>query len=327
MLNMLWKKFKRQFWKKLKFHKIVSKFPWKPNKVYMLPTRNGVILFGAATILLIVGLTYANNLILFNAIGLLLLFSFSSIITHFNLVGVSLLSLEIDSGHADLPVIAKVILQNKTVRTQQNVCVKIVLDSGATLMLSDLTIPADETNHYRQMTQVLKRGQYKLSKIILQTNFPLGIFYAWSYPVEDHCAHAFYVYPEAKGDCRLEECQRHFPHLLNAGQLVDIDEFLYHEEFIAGMPFARVDWKAYAKRGKLLSKKFSYEQIFNGYEVTISLEEKDIEKSLQRASKLIGLCHRYKLWWRLVLPHYKTEFDVGIVHYQKCMKELACYEV
>lgn len=176
------------------------------------------------------------------------------------------------------------------------------------------------TSHCPEDT--LARGILKSKRLRISTDFPLGLFMAWSYFQPDHeCL----VYPEPKGN-------KQFPALTvntdesDYGHQSGTDDFAGFRKYKAGDPVHSIAWKAYAKEQGLLVKQFSGK----GSETLILTWDsvsyiKDIESRLSQLCYWILLADQSSIQYGLEIPSEIIEAGHGKHHKERCLDALARY--
>lgn len=177
-----------------------------------------------------------------------------------------------------------------------------------------------KTNYYP--VQSHRRGVLTCKRLKISTNFPLGLFVAWSYFQPEHdCL----VYPAAKGQNQLPL------YTLNDddadyGAQAGTDDFAGFRKYNAGDPIHSIAWKAYAKEQGLFVKQFSGK----GSQILI-LDWESVSQINSIESRLSQLCYwillaeQASLMYGLEIPNASIDAGHGLHHKEQCLEALARY--
>ncbi len=167
------------------------------------------------------------------------------------------------------------------------------------------------------------RGQQTIGQIRLSTRFPFGLFDTWTYFTP---ACAALVYPNPIGHLPL-------PSSTNDGQShhgiqrKGVDDFSGLQPYRDGDPMHAIAWKAMARDDVLRTKQFSSSlsgQFVLSWHATASLT--DTESRLSQLCRWVLDSESHGLAYGLVLPNMTIEVDRGNAHQQRCLTALALYD-
>lgn len=299
----------------------------KSNKIYILPNRFGSLYFFVIFIMILTGATYSNNLIYLLGFFLFSVFSAGMVQTHNNLKGLLLKVIRVEDSHEGDMVRVIVELTNSTKNIKQTIRVQLY-DKD---LRQEIPAKFDILHPHKSMTAELlvkapKRGEYKLGRLKLYTNFPLGLFVAWLYEVPDNVS--YFVYPKnkdfnSKFQLYGEEKKKKKRRLLSVQSDNDFKE---HKRYQVGESHRHIDWKVYARKRLLLVKAFDGEsgehRVFRYHE----LKHLNFEQRLQQLTYWISFAKKGNHNFRLDLPNRKVSFGSGTTHVQRCLRELAIFE-
>lgn len=169
-----------------------------------------------------------------------------------------------------------------------------------------------------------KRGLIKSKRLRISTDFPLGLFMAWSYfEPEQECL----VYPEPKG-------HKQFPpfsindHDSEYGAKSGTDDFAGFRKYKAGDPIHSIAWKAFAKEQGLFVKEFSgkgSKVLILNWEAVSNINS--IEARLSQLCYWILLAEQASMQYGLEIPNAKIEVGHGEHHKERCLEALARYGI
>jgi len=285
-------------------------------RIFILPTRQGVLFATVLLIMLIGSINYNNSL------GYLLTFLLASV----SVVSIlytyrNLLNLKVSVGNI-APVFCG-----------ENVKLPIVLDNSGfsercalqVKLLSEQTESCDvEQDGWTSVDLTFRasqRGKHKIPRITVSTVFPLGLFHAWSHV---RLNDTYLVYPEPLGVKTLpyqwnEEQQQ------QRGYHKGTDDFAGLYTYTPGDPLGHIHWKSYARDQALYTKKFggnNEQEIWLDWRET---EHTEIESRLSQLSRWILEADMTEMNYGVWLPENRIQPSLGPMHKQKCLTALALF--
>ena len=291
------------------------------SKIFILPTREGLIFLVVGVTLFVIALAYAHNLAFSAASVFMSVIMISAFFTNNNLSMLEVKNVQSfggESGKAEL----KVSVFNKS--RQQRFGLECSLAGFSSLPVTlepgewgTLTIPLKGT-----------RGRYRYERLTLSTRFPFGLFRSWRHY---RLSGAILIYPEFKGDLVLPVFQggerrgeRPFLQEQHSGS----EEFYGHRRHQAEYSLYRVDWKAYAREKGLWSKIFtdpSSPRFSFDYE---SISLKDREGRLSQMAKWIDCAENMGAFYRIRLTgaEISGKWGRGEKYLKECMEALSLWE-
>jgi uncharacterized protein (DUF58 family) len=286
-------------------------------RVYILPTRNGLV-FAVSLLLMLVGSINYNL-----SLGYLLTFLLagmgivSMLHTYRNLA-----LLSIGPGKVD-PVfagdIAYFVLDVDNGRDERRHAINAVCEGEVV----ETDLPARQATHLRIPVHAKRRGWLPLPRVTLETRYPLGLFRAWAYVQP---AMRTLAYP--RPDLSSLPDPRPRPDTgdaLNVG--MGTDDFAGLREYQPSDSPRHIAWKAVASRDILLTKTFmgraSREIVLDWSE----LPRLDPEARLSRLARGVLLAHDAGMSYALRLPGQEIALTAGDAHRTRCLQALALYEL
>lgn len=285
-------------------------------RIFILPTQNGLGFVVLITILLLIAFVYNNNLIYILAFLLASIF-FVTIIHSFK----SLAGLSIKKGKSN-PVFAgetapfTVHLENS--KNIQRLNLKINL-SGESPVQTHLS--ATDKAHITLYTPTNKRGWFQCGTITVSSTFPLGLFRAWA-PI--NFDYKTLVYPKPA------ELETPFPDNSNNSTGSGLPK-KNHEDFFGltryqpGHSLRQIHWKALAKGQGLHSKEYISQQnseIWLDYQYTPG---RDLEDRLSQLCRWLLDAEKSGCHYGLKISGIKKAPASGTQHLQDCLEALALY--
>jgi uncharacterized protein (DUF58 family) len=287
-------------------------------RVYIIPSRSGVVFAVILLAMLIGAINYQNSLAFILTFLLTSLAVVSMIHTVRNLYG-----LRLRAGHpqavfagddAHFPVNlensggARRLALKMMLPAQQPLTLDLPQDGGQWV---DLTLPATH------------RGYLLPGRITLYSRFPLGLFHAWSYVnLSMHCL----VYP------RPDSTQGLPPQMLQQrGSVGDqgrgSDDFASLRPYHAGDSLRHVHWKALAREQGLMTKQFGggiTEELWLHWE---QLGKLTVEQRLSRLTRWVLEADGLGISYGLALPDQEIPLGSGQSHRRRCLEALALFGV
>lgn len=287
-------------------------------KIYILPTRYGLLFGAMAVVLLLSAINYGNSMafavaFLLMGIGLMDMYH-----THQNLLGLTIEPLSAKAIFAGMTAQFPLRLHNPSRRPRMSILlespdgyVTAVDVPGQAQIVSELTANSKQ------------RGMLSAPRFAVSSRHPLGLFRAWTWmQLEMDCL----VYPQPLPKAWLpangtgvEGEQR--PALIE-GQ----DDFNGLREYRQGDPYRHIAWRHMARRdGDPITKIFSHSanaQLWLDYD---ELPELNREERLSRLCRLVLDCESKSIRYGLRVPGQDIAPDLGIQHKESCLRMLALY--
>ncbi len=167
------------------------------------------------------------------------------------------------------------------------------------------------------------RGRYKINRVRLSSTFPFGIVQLTRiFEIERE----FYVYPRILGTQAWPEGGRAFVGEGEVG-LGSGEDFTEHREYRDGESQRRIDWKVFARTNSLYVKEFSGGAedalIFNWQDVVA----KDEDSIAGQIGKWLQEALARRLRFGVELPGVRIDVGAGNQHFHRCMRELSLLKV
>lgn len=287
-------------------------------RVYILPSRTGVIFALLLLAMLIGAINYQNSLA----------FIFTFLLTGMALVSMvhtfrNLNGLRFRTGHIQ-PVFAgeqaafPVSVENPN--GHHRYALKVMFAGQAPQTL-DLETNGGQWLELHHPTS--KRGWLQPGRITAYTRFPLGLFHAWAYI---NIEMRGLVYPLPSADHKLPA-----ELLVQDGSSGDQgkgdDDFASLRPYHPGDSLRHVHWKALAREQGLVTKQFGggvSEQLWLKWEM---LGNQPIEEKLSRLTRWVLEADSRGMAYGLVLPDREIKPQRGDTHRRRCLEALALYNL
>ncbi len=283
-------------------------------RIYILPTRQGVV-FGALLLaMLLASLNYNNSL------GLALTFLLAGVglvtmhFCHRNLLETRIRFAGAAPVFAGEDVWFQIALDRNIATARYNLRLKAdQCETDAVDLVSDanLTLTLPVATH--------QRGLFTLQRFGISTTFPLGLFRAWAWVYADLNA---VVYPRP-ADTELSP-RSEYEQIGDGGDMAEGDlDFAGLRLFRPGDPPRRIAWKAFARDGQLQIKQFSGSETSPRWIDWDALPGMDMEPRLEQLCQWVVDAQASGRSYGLRLPERVIAPGLGAAHEEQCLTALA----
>lgn len=286
-------------------------------RIYILPTRYGLI-FGLLLLLLLFGsMNYANNpafLLTFLLVGLGLV---AIIYTWRNLVGLELVAGRCEPVFAGQDARFEIQVLNR--REGERPAIRLNI-KGERQVIADLT---GDSSSLSLVRPTARRGTLKLGRFVVSTEYPLGLLRAWSYvELDNSCL----VYP-APGPLMPPADLPDYRHSAEGDKGVGVDDFVGLRSYRPGDSPRQINWKALAREQGLQTKQFGGDRSDRLWLDWNTLEGMDTETRLSRLCRgVLDACAQQQEFG-LRIPGTEIAPSRGQDHRHACLKALALFGV
>jgi uncharacterized protein (DUF58 family) len=287
-------------------------------KIYIIPTRAGLVFAIGLTAMLLGSLNYGSN------IGLAFTFLFGSIA----MVGMiytwrNLLDLRIETVDA-----APIFVEQPTSFTVRLSDTRGLERASITVATVDkIDAPAVDISALGNADVELyptpqHRGKYNLGKLVISSTYPLGIFYAWGYA---NTTASVIVYPAPTKAQHWRPTVRFVPALRGGARGVGVEDFIGLRPYRIGDSLKHLDWKALARERGLVTRQFGgdrQEEIWLDWN---AVGPGTTEERLSRLCRLVLDAISLHLSFGLKLPNDVVPSAAGDAHKHYCLTKLALF--
>ena len=301
------------------FHLLLHSIKSKKNRIFIIPTRFGVLFTIIIIILLLISVSHdgTNGKILtvfLVTAGLMAMF-----MTHGNLENLTISVLE-DSfqpegqqGELNISIQAKNIFGRYAIE----------ITSPKTSNSGNIQ-PINIENNVNQLTKLktekLPIGIFDLGQVKIATRYPLGLFYAWKWL---EVKGSIVSYPKPEG--HLYFLQSGKDRGKNSSIYRDLDDFSGHRNFQSGDNIRHIDWKALARGRPLLIKEFKGGSGARYIFRMSKLKNLTYGEQLSQMSLWIHDAHMHGATYAIETNKSMTAQSSGEAHFLRCLRELtAC---
>lgn len=293
----------------------------KKKRIYIIPNRYGMTYYLGVISMIMIGATYANNLVFLLAFTLFSLGIMIMIQTNEQLKKVSFEKVILTHGYANEIFLLKVLVKNETDNVVSGIQARVTIEKKN--FSSEAADIQPQSSGYLEIPVTWpRRGQLNVSHVRLFSIWPAGFFYSWA-PTKLQNENLF-IYPSPKGTRSLPEpvAARN----LNSDSTgKGGEDFSQHKVYVNGDNLKRIDWKIYA-RNRLLQTKIFEDGASVEYPLKLKVLENENEVNLSQLSSWVKKLSEEGKVFSLSLNGAHFEASSGSEHFHKCMRALATYQ-
>jgi len=300
-------------WIEKKHSKQNNKYTINKNNIYILPSKSGWLFILSLLAILAGAINYNNSLAYMLCFFLSSLGFIAMLQTHHNLKNISIYPKYSASTFPGNDIKFHYLAKSEDNRIHA----AIKTDTGHTFLVNKST----ETT-FSIKEKAVKRGKQVASKFKLYSEFPLGLFHAWT-QVQLH--NQVIIYPKpVKYELKITNFnQGNQQSTLSAGD----DDFSGVRDFIKGDSPKSMAWKTIARTSQLYTKEFTAET-----SDTLIFDIDSLQHTNNTEEKISILCDfilnasKEKLTYGLKLNSTLISPGHGAIHRHKCLTTLAMYQ-
>ena len=288
------------------------------HNIYILPTKNGLIYFFVLILILFGSINYENNLGYILAFFLGSLSLLGMVHTHQNINQLNIKIGQADAVFSGQSIYFPLYISQSDTKTRPSL--NIISDSGEVTQ----TQLINTTNTLCQLKLLSsKRGYVSPKRIKLYSEFPLGLFHAWSWlKLDSRCL----VYPKPATPQYAYQTSQHKGTGQSKTRTQGVDDFAGIREYQAGDLANHMAWKAIAKTGELQTKHYHGETTQTIYiDWAQTSEALDIETRLSILCRMILDAEEKNMAYGFKIPGQELPPSSGLKHKHQCLKSLALF--
>lgn len=291
-------------------------------RVYILPTRQGMLFAGVLLMMLLGAINYALSLG-FVLTFLLMALAFNAMLFTFR----NLARLQVTGGRA--PAVfagaaARFTLNLTNPGDNARYAIGISRDKRGRTDNTFADVPAHATVPISVAVPALQRGRLQPGRLTLFTRFPLGLYYAWSYMQPDLFA---IVYPRpAPAGLPLPAAEA--AQGIGASHGQGQEDFAGLRPYHPGDPPRHIAWKAAARGQGLYTKQFTGQAASEIWLAWDQLPPRmDTEEKLSQLTRWVLDADAQRLHYGLRLPGNVVPMAGGDTHRERCLEALALHDL
>jgi len=283
-------------------------------RVYILPTRFGLLLAAVLVAMLIAGLNYNSNL----GLAFAFLMASAALVTmhHCNR---NLLGIEVDAAtevdaFAGREADFEFMLRNASSVDRRDVEIRCLTSTGIRSVLARSSDPVTVA------VPVAERGILRIAQFELRTRYPFGWFHAWTYV---QGALTAYVAPAPHGSRALPAAAGlgAAPRAESSGD----EEFAGLRAYQPGMPLKHMAWKVLARGAEPAVRSYTGSSAQPEWLEWSSLEGLAAETRLSQLCSWVVESDAAQRVFGLRIPGVEIQPDRGAAHRIACLRALAAY--
>ncbi|GAC1454969.1 MAG: DUF58 domain-containing protein [Steroidobacteraceae bacterium] len=283
-------------------------------RLYILPTRAGLVFAALLFLMLLAGLNYGNSLALFLTFLLTGFALVSMQQCHRNLLGTTLVAAHAPPVFAGSTASLRLTLGNTAAQPRLQLEAAV---AGQPPVLADLAASGEQ-----ELTLPLPagtRGLGPLERGRRATAQPFGLVRSWSWV---HAPLQLLVYPRPHGSLPMPLAPQDRPGT-RPRDGSGADEWLTLRPFREGDSPRQVDWKAYAREAPLLVNEYSPPGADTRLFEFARLSTPDIEVRISQLARWVVDAEARGDRYALVLPQLRIAADRGPLQRHRCLAALA----
>jgi uncharacterized protein (DUF58 family) len=293
-------------------------------RIYILPTRFGLMLAALLVAMLIAALNYNSNL------GLAFAFFMASLVLvamhhcHRNLLGLAIdASLEVDA-FAGADANFQFMLHNESAVERRDIEVRMAApaDAGAEPAEATRSIGGETYEQVAVAVAMSRRGVSRWNQFELRTTHPFGWFRAWTYAQAPLTA---FVAPRPSGERPLPSAVAAAGPAARA-ELRGDEEFAGLRTYAPGMPLKHMAWKVLARGGEPAVRVYSDLGAQPEWLEWSALDGLDTETRLSQLCRWVLRCEAgHPRPYGLKIPGVEIAPGQGAPHRARCLRALAAH--
>ena len=284
------------------------------SNVYIIPTHDGFKFIFINFTMLLISLSYANNMALIITFAMFSYLILQMLETHRIIQDLKPESFLISSQNINTPFHAVSHLKNSLPKNQSQF-IRIELKGPESHILGNFY---DSSNDKEIIFKVMpsKRGHYRIKRIKFYTYGSANLFYVWRFLPHEF---DFFVYPKQLKTNHVISATEKEINLRKSGV-----EYQNHIPYVRGLTSKRIDWKIFARNDQLYWKKHNDLDSLNAV-INYSALKGDKEEKIEKMSYLIDYHYKQNHSWKLILPNGVLSTNRGRGHYRKSLEKISVF--
>ena len=290
-------------------------------RIYILPTRLGLMYAAAIFAMTLGGMNYGNNLALALAFVLGSLGFVAMHHCHRNLAGLRVHSVASEAVFAGQWAHLQIAIDNDSAQARFAIQAEVNQQPA-----KPIHIAVNATAQASLLQATKQRGWLKIERFAISTRYPFGLFRAWTVlHIELKCL----VYPKPS-DRRSTPPPAQLDTRHHQDLRTGEDDFAGLRNFQAGDSPRRIAWKAYAREPAGSEQNLLVKQ-YAGAAIAAHILDWDTTKGMDVETRLSQLCrwiidaHQQGIAYGIKMPGLQTTPQLSEAHRQRCLNALALF--
>jgi uncharacterized protein (DUF58 family) len=291
-------------------------------RIYILPTRFGLMLAALLVAMLIAGLNYNSNLGLAFAFFMVSLALVAMHHCHRNLSGLSVdANVEVDA-FAGGDGVFYFMLRNGSAVARSDIEIHLECPRPHPEVIR--TVDVESYERLMLPVPLAERGVVRWNQFEVRTRHPFGWFRAWTYV---HASLTVFVAPRPRGERRLPAAAAESGRALRSEARGD-EDFAGLRAYAPGVPLKHMAWKVLARGGEAAVRVYTDFGAQPEWLEWSSLEGLDTESRLSQLCRWVLECESgYTRPYGLRLPGVEIPPGRGGAHRARCLRALASHAI
>lgn len=287
-------------------------------RLYILPTRFGVMYSFLLLVIFLAAINYQNSLsfalsFLLTAIGIISLWQ-----THRNMLNIEIALIKPKAVFSKEPLELEFKIYNPHQFEHYSI--------GIQYQQSEPTYFSLKPQSHQKESLRLKtkhRGEFNLDGITFFTRFPTGLFHCWSWL---QFTQTITVYPKPMDTTLSAYSNEQSEDGLTKISSQDGDDFAGLRDYKQGESLKHISWKALAQgKGKLTKTYQGHAQPNLWFDWDL-IQAVSIEDKISKLTSLVLKAHAQNQTFGMKLPNTTIDLANGSSHKNQCLHQLACYQ-
>jgi uncharacterized protein (DUF58 family) len=312
------------------FEKIFNQFH-HPHRVYIVPTKKGLMLIGTMITVIFIGLVYNNNLILILGFLLFCLIMITAHFCNFNVAQLNNCQVNMQSGFAGQYISAHFYTENLQRQQRWQLALELIFKKQKKIVSHFFDLEASRAIDQSLTFMPQDFGKYEIEKIRLASRFPFGFFYAWT---QMKMPMTFYQWPNPAGSPLTIEnlATTHEGENSSTASALwpsissQTSDLILHSPYSGNETFGQIDWKIVARKNLWFYKK---PEILEHQLTLISdlmVKHLKKEEKLPQLSKWLVEANLSQQMFSLKIDQQQIPPQSGDQHLENCLNHLCEWE-
>jgi uncharacterized protein (DUF58 family) len=316
----------------------------RTERLYILPTGHGYAVLGLNVIFILVAAASGNNAVYILGFAMFGVYLLGMLATHFNVRALDLELVDVNDGFAGEAAGVTIAFSNPSRKPRHLIgarfrqgnrfrpgFLRAWLPKAAAAPLQAVEALKQElAPNARTLVRIElvkdDRGVYQLPRLEVSSVYPLGLFRCWTVL---QFTSTFFIYPRRQGALVMatQEAGKGSGDFRGGQQDTQHEDFREHKRYETGESQHHVDWKAFARSGTMLTKRYETSAPRHFILDWNKISHLGTEQALSQLSLWIEELRGTDMSFEMRLPGVAVQAGRGWNHGQSCLRELAKFKV